>query len=150
MAIAFVVGIGALTGGLASLVTSSASRRAPVEQARNQQYAAEGAIEDAAGRVRLLADPAVEPCVSARQGYYSSALNRARIRVDCTNALSVTRSRTGTVVEQRDVVFEACLDVGVRCGTAAATVLARARINYEMAAGGGVARTTVQTWSTRP
>jgi hypothetical protein len=150
MAIAFVVAIGALSGGLAGLVSSTASRRVPIEANRNRQYAADGAIEDAIGRVRLVADPAVSPCVAANPGFYSSTFNKVSIRVDCTNVFGVTSGASGSVVEQRNVVFEACRNIGVRCGTGAATVLTRAQVNYEMAPTGGVASTHVQTWSSRP
>jgi hypothetical protein len=150
MAISFVVAIGALSGGLASLVTSSVSRRAPIEANRNQQYAADGAIEDAIGRVRRLADPAVEPCVSAAANHYSSKLNGVAIRVDCTNALGVTSGAAGAVVEQRNVVFEACRDTGARCGSATAPIVMRAQVNFELLRGGGVARTHIQAWSARP
>lgn len=150
MAISFVVAIGALTGGLAGLVSSTASRRAPIEMNRNLQYASDGAIEDAIGRVRMLAEPAVEPCVSALQNHYSSTLNGVAVRVDCINAFGVISGPAGSVVEQRNVIFEACADAGVRCGGATAPVIMRAQVNFELSPARVVTRTYIQTWSVRP
>ena len=53
LAVGFVVVIGAIAGGLAGLATSGVNNRVTLEQVRNREYAADGAIENAISQVRL-------------------------------------------------------------------------------------------------
>ena len=145
LAIAFVVLIGALSAALASLVTSSVSSRVPLEQVRNRQYAADGAIEDAIAAVRSL--PASAETCAPPAGHFSSELNDIAVRVDCTNAFAVVRGSDGMIVEQFNVIFSACLDTGLTCEDANQNVLVRAQVAFTRPTGAAATATAVQVWS---
>jgi hypothetical protein len=71
-------------------------------------------------------------------------LNNVDIRVDCTNAPTLTDH--GFL--QRNVIFSACVDSGQPCTDANAVV--RAQVNYQATGFGSkvdVTRTWVQSWS---
>jgi hypothetical protein len=144
LAIAFVVMIGAISAGLAALVTSSLNNRGSLELVRDRQYAADGAIEHAISQVRLEPGPSLAACASAPDSLVDT-LNGITIRVDWLNACGVVRGSDGTVVAQRNVIFSACLDPGVECPNV--DVIVRAQVNFERAASGAVTNTFVQSWS---
>jgi hypothetical protein len=146
LAIAFVVMIGAISAGLASLVTSSLNNRGSLELVRDRQYAADGAIEEAISQFRL--PPLVSPlvaCASADGVVTDNELNGIAIWVDWRNVCGVVRGSDGTVVTQRNVIFSACLDTGVKC--LEADVIIRAQVNFEQSSSGAVTNTFVQSWS---
>jgi hypothetical protein len=144
LAIAFVVMIGAIAAGLASLATSSMNNRTTLEQVRDRQYAADGAIEEAISQVRLQAGPALVDC-SADGWFEDSTLNGVEIRVDWHNACGVVRASDGTVVAQRNVIFSACENTFASCDDA--NVIVRAQVNFEQASTGAVTKTYIQSWS---
>jgi hypothetical protein len=144
LAIAFVVMIGAISAGLAGLVTSSLNNRGSLELVRDRQYAADGAIEQAISQVRLLPGPALAACALA-DGSMVDTLNGVAIRVDWRNACGVVRGSDGTVVAQRNVIFTACQNTGVVCTDV--NVIIRGQVNFEQASSGAVTKTYVQSWS---
>ena len=144
LAIGFVVMVGAISGGLAALVTSSMNNRGTLELVRNRQYAADGAIEEAVSRVRFENGPALAACTSTG-GSVVDTLNNVAIRIDWRNACGVVRSTDGTVVAQRNVTFTACQDTKTPCSDI--DVIIRAQVNFEQASSGAVTKTYVQTWS---
>lgn len=144
MAIGFVVLIGAIAAGLSALVTSSNTNRITLEQVRDRQYAADGAVEEAITAVRLL-DRSTTGACGATAGNRSTSLNGYTIRVDWQNVCGVVRTTTGELVAQRNVVFTACLDNGTACTEQ--RVIVRAQVNFEQASSGAVTRTWVQAWS---
>lgn len=144
MAIGFVVLIGSIAAGLSALVTSSTNNRLTLTDARDRQYAADGAIEEAIVAVRLL-DRATNGSCGAAAGNRTSTLNGYTIRVDWQNVCGVVRTGAGELVAQRNVVFSACVDEGASCTEQ--DVVVRAQVNFEQAATGAVTRTWVQSWS---
>jgi len=144
LAVGFVVVIGAIAGGLAGLATSGVNNRVTLEQVRNREYAADGAIENAISQVRLLT------CSSASGFITDASMNSVSIRVDWVNACGVVQSSDGTIVSQRNVIFSACLSTGSPCSDTAVPavpVIIRAQVNFQQALVGGVTNTYVQSWS---
>lgn len=143
MAIGFVVLIGSIAAGLSAQITSSNTNRIALASVLERQYAADGAVEEAIAAVRAL-DPATTGSCESAAGSRTSELNRVRIRVDWQPVCGVVRTDSGEIVAQRNVLFSACVDRGAVC--AEETVIVRAQVNFEQAAG-AVTRTYVQSWS---
>lgn len=144
LAIGFVVMVGAISAGLASLVTSSLNNRGTLEIVRNRQYAADGAVEEAVAQVRLQGGTALTACASPG-GTVVDTLNGIAIRVDWRNVCAVVGSPRGGLVAQRNVTFTACLNTPQPC--AEVDVIIRSQVNFEQASDGPVTKTYVQTWS---
>ena len=145
LAIGFVVMIGAIAAGLASLVTSSVNNRGSLERLRNREYAAEAAIDDAVVQVRIGAVAGGDLCQLGSGTSRTAAINALAIRVDWRSACGVTRGTDGIAVFQRNAIFAACIDAGIACTDA--SVIIRAQVNFEQASSGTVTRTYVQSWS---
>ena len=144
LAVGFVLMVGAITGGLASLATSSLNNRNTLETVRNREYAADGAIENAISQVRPMT------CASASGSITDSTVNSIAIRVDWVNACGAVQITDGSVVSQRNVIFAACLNTGSPCSDSAVPavpVIIRAQVNFQQALGGAVTKTYVQSWS---
>lgn len=142
--IGFVLMIGSIGGGLAGLATSSMNNRVSLAMQRDRQYAADAAVESAIATVRGTRQNTQEAC-AAVTGSQQSTLNGFAIRVDWQHACTVVRGGDGAAVAQRNVIFAACPDQGTPCDDSA--VIVRAQVNFEQAQGGGVQRTSVQSWS---
>jgi hypothetical protein len=137
LALGFVVLIGAISAGLLGFITTSVSHRPILDDVRNEQYAADGAVEHeiAAARSRLDGGGAI--CASPA----THALNGASIQVACqdvTNPVWVS----GDVFLQRNAVFTASSSDG--------DVVVRAQVNFEQSSTGSVTATYVQSWSVNP
>lgn len=143
LAIAFILMIGSISAGLIGLATSGLRNRDSLEQVRNREYAADGAIEQAVSAIRLQVGPALMNCALAN-GSLPYTVNLYAIRVDWRNDCEAVRTSDGLVVAQRNVVLSACENVAPACVDAA--VIIRAQINFEQVAG-AVTRTNVQSWS---
>lgn len=144
LAVGFVLMVGTVSGGLASLATSSLNNRNTLETLRNREYAADGAIESAISQVRVLT------CTSAAGSIVDASMNAISIRVDYLNACGVVQGTDGSVVAQRNVIFFACLNTGSPCSDSAvppAPVIIRAQVNFQQALTGAVTKTYVQSWS---
>lgn len=144
LAVGLVVMIGAIAGGLAGLATSGVNNRVTLEQVRDREYAADGAIENAISQVRLLT------CASTSGSITDASMNSVSIRVDWANACGAVQSTDGSVVSQRNVMFLACLNTGSPCSDTAVPavpVIIRAQVNFEQALVGAVTKTYVQSWS---
>ena len=150
LAIAFVLMVGAISAGLLTLATSGLNNRFTLEAVRNREYAADGAVEQAIAQVRGLS------CTDPNGFLVDSSMNRVTIRVDWANACGTIRSGDrsaaavassgdGTVVAQRNVIFVACENTGTACS--ATSVIIRATVNFQQAAGAAVATTYIQSWS---
>ena len=141
LAIGFVVMIGAISGGLAALATSSLNNRATLEIVRDREFAADGVIEQAITQVRLL------NCSSPNSSVIAT-LNQVPIRVDWVNACDPTsvHSSDGVSYPQRNVIFTACVNPGGGAACAAANVIIRAQVNFEPAVG-TVTKTYIQSWN---
>jgi hypothetical protein len=139
LAIGFVLMISAISGGLIALAISSLNNRGDLEQVRNRQYAADGAIEKAISDVRGAT------CASP-SGVTMDRLNSMDIRVDWTNACGVVQGPEGTVLAQRNVVFSACVKPQPDGVCPDAAIIIRAQVNFEQGLG-AVTKTYVQSWS---
>jgi hypothetical protein len=158
LAIAFMLVLGTITGGVLSAVASGYKTRGALDEARNREYAADGLVEYAIAQARTPVaswDPGSPPSVTAFLnsaaatgcgGPYSPTignvpteahLNGIDIRVECTPAPALTR--TGHL--QRNAIFNACVDTGSAC---AGSSIVRAQVNYSDTALGP---TRVQSWS---
>lgn len=144
LAIAFVVMIGTIGAGLAGLITSSSNNRVSLQTLRNREYSADGAVEEAVAMVRGLDGDTAASC-SATGGTSVSTINSIAIRVDWNAACSVVRGSSGELFAQRNVIFEACENIGAACVSTA--VIVRAQVNFRDDPSGNVADTFVQSWS---
>lgn len=145
LAIAFVVMVGLISGGLAAMVTSSLNNRNALELVRNRQYAADAVVEQAITTVRAQSGTPLALCSTAA-GSMVETFNGVAIHVDWRNACGVVQGSDGTVVAQRNVIFSACPNTGSACTEAA--VILRAQVNFEQSSG-AVTRTYIQSWSVR-
>ncbi|MCU1364675.1 MAG: hypothetical protein JWN39_314 [Ilumatobacteraceae bacterium] len=144
LAIGFVVMIGAITAGLASLVTSGVQNQVTLIAVRDRQYAADGAIETAVAHVRAAITSAGSGCTSVAASTVVH-LNGLDVHVDWRDACGVTRTDDGLVVAQRGVAFDSCIDTGAPCVDA--NVIIRALVDFDQDASGAVTHTAVQSWS---
>ena len=155
MTIGFVLAIGLIGGGLASLATSGLNNRTTLVGLRNRQYAAEGAVEQAIASARARTCASIEQA-SGTDGPTRVTLNAFTVRVDWVNACGVVQagdrgatataaSSDGTVVAQRNVLFSACDDSVATCDPA--QVIIRVQVNFEQGVSGVVTKTYVQSWS---
>ncbi len=145
LAIAFMLVVGGVSVATLSYITSGVNQRQVLEIARNREYAADGAIENAIAQVRALpaaaGGPGVAPC-----GPYFTSLNGFDIRVDCTNAPTLT---TGGLL-QRNVIFAASCKAPVTPPCTDTGTVVRAQVNFQAVGPGPaftVTRTWVQSWS---
>jgi hypothetical protein len=157
MAVGFVLAIGFIGGGLASLATSGLSNRDTLQSLRNRQYAADGAIDQAVSAARSPSRTcSLVETASGADGPTVATINGIAIRVDWVNACGIMQSgdRTsaatavssaGTVVAQRNVIFSACVSTGATCDPA--NVIIRAQVNFQQIGAGAVTKTYVQSWS---
>jgi hypothetical protein len=138
LAVGFVLAIGAISGGLAALATSSLNNRTALEQLRDREFAADGVMEKAIAQARAFDCATVTTPIR-------ETFDHVAIWVDVTNACGGTvLSSDGTPYNQRNVIFSACLDTSVAC--TAATTIIRAQVNFEPSSG-PVIKTYVQSWS---
>lgn len=145
LAIGLVVMVGAISSGLAALVTSSLNNRSTLEIVRDRAYAADAVVEQAITLVRAQTGTPLALC-GTPGSVVVETFNAIAIRVEWRNACGVIRSSDGTVVAQRNVIFSACPSTGSACAEAA--VVLRAQVNFEQSTG-AVTRTYVQSWSVR-
>jgi hypothetical protein len=138
LAIGFVMMIGLISAGLASLATSSLQNRATLELVRDRQYAADGAIEQAVLQVSGYT------CDTVPSAPIVNTLNGVAIRVDWANACGSVKTSDDSPYLQRNVIFNACVDTGKPCSNP--DVIIRAQVNFDPATG-PVTKTYVQSWS---
>lgn len=143
LAIGFVLMVGAISAGLASLATSSLNNRTTLDSVRTREYAADAAVQVAISDVRGASISALGAC-STPGGSSVTTASSVTIRVDWTNACSAISAADGTVVVQHNVIFIACDSTGQAC--ADTSMIIRARINFQQLGNGPVTRTFVQSW----
>jgi len=143
LALSFMVLVGLVTSALLSSLMSSVSQRAVLDNLRNRQYAADGAVEQSIARVRGLAAPGAGLTTCGTGSPETYTLNGVTVRVDCTNVPTLTR--TGFL--QRNVVFTSCVSNGSPCTTA--NTIVRAQVNYEAidAETPTITKTSIQSWT---
>jgi hypothetical protein len=143
LALSFMVLVGLVTTALLSSLMTSVGQRVVLDQLRNRQYAADGAVERAIARVRGLAAPGAGLATCGTGSPETYALNGFTIRVDCTNVPTLTT--TGYL--QRNVVFTSCRNNGSAC--TATNAIVRAQVNYEAldAETPTITKTYIQSWT---
>lgn len=143
IAIGFVVMIGAIAAGLTSMVTSGVGNRIALEQLRDRQYAADGAIEDAVATMRIYLDAGKVTCADAWA--QSVSLNGVDIRVESAVTCNAVLAGDGFPVVQASGSFVACDDRRSACDDR--EIVVRALVAFEADAGGRVVGTAVRSWS---
>jgi hypothetical protein len=147
LALGFIVMMSLIAGGLIASVTSGLNSGIALDKARAREYAADSAIQYSITQVRALPDPgpALSGCASGTHYSYTSADNPAiNVRVNCSNMFQFTRSG----FQQRNVVFNACVENGADCTDTNSVI--RAQVNFQTVGTGAsmqVTRTWVQSWS---
>ncbi|MCU1392488.1 MAG: hypothetical protein JWM34_916 [Ilumatobacteraceae bacterium] len=144
LAIGFVVMIGAISAGLAAMVTSGVTNQTTLVAVRDRQYAADGAVETAIAEVRHDITVNGSDCSSAA-GVTRVHLDDVDVRVDWRNDCGVVRTADGFVVARRDVAFDACIDAGASCSSA--DTIINAVVAFDQDSSGTVTHTAVQSWS---
>lgn len=137
LALSFTVVIGLVTTALLSSLMSAVSQRSVLDNVRNRQYLADGAVEQAIATVRGIAAPGPG---QAACGPYNSSPSGIAFHVDCNPVPVLTR--TGFL--QRNVVFTSCLG-NATCTTA--NTIVRAQVNYQSADGTTITKTYIQSWT---
>jgi hypothetical protein len=141
LAIAFMVVVGGVSLATLSYVTSGIGDRKVLDEVRDREYAADGAIEYAIAQVRQIGGPG--PGMAAC-GPYERELNGVEIHVDCTNAPAMTSD--GFL--QRNVIFAACEADKAPCDNN--DTIIRSQVNFQATGVQGtlvVTRTWTQSWS---
>jgi hypothetical protein len=155
LAIVFLLVIGGIGGAVTASVTSGVKDRRALDRLRDQEYAADGAVEYAIAQVRqipLPGGPGLSPCgpTATPFNYFlppDTLNNNVKFRVDCLNQPTFYTAATPPLL-QRDVVFTACVDHGTPCNDN--TTIIRAQVNFQARDAGSVltvTRTWVQSWS---
>ena len=152
LAIVFMVVIGAVSGAVLSTITSGLSSRVALDDARDREYAADGAIQAAIAQIRAIpasqsyAGPGL-PCPTIPD---QPPLNGVTIHTDCVAAPAVTRA----LYRQFNVIFTTCeakyLPSSPPIVCPDAKVIIRAQINFQAIGSGAnlqIQRTWVQAWS---
>jgi hypothetical protein len=143
VAVGFVLMIGMIGAGLTTMITSGLGNRAALEQVRNRQYAADGAIETAVASMRTAIETAVTAC--GDESVSTTELNGVTIRVDVLTVCGAIRDPQGLPVVQTSGVFTACVDEGAPCADDTATL--RALVGFERTDDGSVVQVVVHSWS---
>jgi hypothetical protein len=147
LALGFMVVLGLIGAAMLSSIGTGLRTRVALDGARTREYAADSGIQYAITQVRALAAPGagLSSCASGTHYSYTSSDNPpVAIRISCSNVFQVTRSG----FQQRNVVFNACVENGSDCTDL--NSLIRAQVNFQTIGSGGpdnVTRTWVQSWS---
>ena len=136
LAIAFMVVVGVISGAVLATTTSGLQNRVALDQARDREYAADGAIEQAVAGAR--AGSGMCPASS------SFTLNGITIHVDCTSAAAVVNGAGDVPALQNNLSMVACVGASP-CGAPNAPPIINAQINFQGTA--PTVTTFVQAWS---
>jgi hypothetical protein len=151
LAIVFMVVIGAIGGAVLSSLTSGLSSRVALDDARDREYAADGAIQTVISQIYGLANGPThvvpgQPC-PAPANIPDFPLNNVVIHTDCVGALATTRQ----LYRQLNVIFVTCAKGDVSGGVCPdVKVIIRAQVNFQATSTGvdlHVQRTWIQAWS---
>jgi hypothetical protein len=147
---------GAIGAGVTTSVTSGLNASGVLATARDREYAAEGAIDDAVVHVRQTNPASSIGLTSCGPFLYTLPLQGSKkidIRVDCSPAPEVTADLSA----RNNVIFVACIDdhsndaCDATVGSAIpAPAIIRTQINYQVSGTGPasqVTRTYAQAWS---
>jgi hypothetical protein len=139
LAIAFLVITASIGAAVIASVTSGVSDRSILDQVRNRQYAADGAIENDVAWIRTNGGTC-----SGHQATHS--LNSLTIHVDCVASPAVIVGPGGELLSQNNIVFTACLDADVVSGSCPTDkTIINAQVNFQGTS--SPLTTFVQSWS---
>jgi Tfp pilus assembly protein PilX len=152
LVIAFMILIGAIGAAVVASVTSGVADRAVLDQARNREYDADAAIETWVMQIR---GGVTGTCPTSTNHFASinGGPGTGDIHIDCASADEVIIGPNGEFVQQRNLVFTACLKTGagtdgIPCTQstgATNSAIINAQINFQ---GTSAPLTTfVQSWS---
>jgi hypothetical protein len=147
LAIAFLIVVGLIGGGVITLVSSASTGRVALDNTRDREYAADGAIEGAIAQVRLnmTSGSALNPCNPLPP---PPPMNNVTMHVTCAFAPTLTTTR----YLQRNVIFTAQCANPYTAQCPNGNVILRAQVNYASSSLATdtsivVTRTYVQSWS---
>jgi Tfp pilus assembly protein PilX len=155
LAIAFMVVIAAVSGAVLSMLTSGLSSRVALDDARDREYAADGAIQAAISQTYVAANGSGhvipgQPCLAIPDHTINNDGHDVTIHTDCASAPAVTRD----LIRQLNAVFTTCEANKVPSTPPlvcpASSVIIRAQVNFQATGAGAdlhVQRTWVQAWS---
>ena len=150
LALAVMIAMSVTLAALVSLVISGFRSSLSMEQHRNRQYAADGAVEQTIARLQHDTTRALvgSGCGSAPTSY---TINGVAVQVVCTGEPVGVLVQTTTpanpqagVLLQRNVVISACTGAGA-CTPETATVVAK--VNFPTGADGAPSGAFIQSWS---
>jgi type II secretory pathway pseudopilin PulG len=101
LAIAFMVVIGAISAAVISTTASGIQDRVVLDQARNREYAADGAIESMIAAARGSGGTCPAPT-------NFPSMNGVSIHAECTSTPAVVVGPGGVLLTQDDLTFVAC------------------------------------------
>jgi type II secretory pathway pseudopilin PulG len=144
LAIAFMVVIGGISAAVLATTASGLQDRVALDQARNREYAADGAIETTIAQARTNSGT----CPS--QPAPTIPLDSFNIHVDCSSAALGVVGSTGTPVSQNNLLFVACSVpsgnvTNCTSSTGANPPIINAQVNFQGTA--PAVTTFVQAWS---
>ena len=144
IAIGFMVLVGFIVGGLASLITSGVGDTVALKNARNRQYAADAAVQQDIVQLRTALVSNANPswCTSAHT--YSDT-GAPSIKVACTSPTFGLTFANGVIYAKRNVTFLACTDTVATCADGSPTLTLRAEVDFSKV--GSAITTYVQSWS---
>lgn len=143
VAVAFVVMIGTIAAGLTAMVTSGLNTRAALQEIRDRQYAADGAVEQAIAAAR--SQIGLDALTCDDESASSATVNGVDIHVDRLVICDAAVGTTGLPVTQLSAVFTACTGAPAAC--AEEDVIVRALVGFELDADGTVVHVPVYSWS---
>lgn len=143
VAIGFMVMIGAMAAGLTSMVTSGVGNRIALDEIRDRQYAADGAVELEVAAMRSAVGAASAVCGDVHASEHT--INGVAVRVDATLNCVAVAGDDGLPVRQYVGTFDACEDTGRACSDT--DVVVRALVGFETDVAGALVTTTVRGWS---
>jgi hypothetical protein len=151
LAIGFTLIATAVGAGVITMVASGLGNRVNLDNARNGEYAADAAIQQAIVVVRQVTPTAgyLGPALSGCPAIPDHTSNSITIHVDCAPAPA--RTRTGYL--QQNLVFTTCKSsdasgTPATCNTS--KIVTRAQVNFQATGSGtsfNIQRTWVQSWS---
>jgi Tfp pilus assembly protein PilX len=143
VAVAFVLMIGTIMAGLTSMVTSGLDNRIALEELRDRQYAADGAVEAAIASTRAAIDRDEVRCDDVTTS--TATVNGVAVRVETLVICDTAVGSTGLPITQVSSVYTACGDRGTACTED--DVILRALVGFEVGGDGAVVHVPVHSWS---
>jgi hypothetical protein len=144
IAIGFMVLVGFIVGGLATLISSGVGDTVSLKNLRNRQYAADAAVQQDVVQLRtaLVANANASWCTTAHT-YTDSGT--PSIKVACTSPTFSLTFTNGVIYAKRNVTFLACTDTSAACTDSSPTLALRAEVDFSKI--GNAVTTYVQSWS---